>query len=92
MHGTSCAGLNWQKHMLTAMELDQDSYWKRVQVNLMGWAVQHYASSPVLLGLVIMTCEGYLYDGPRCVLDGIRHLHGGRQANFHANVKKTKCW
>ena len=57
MHGTSCAGLNWQKHMLTAMELDQDSYWKRVQENLRGLAFQHHASSPVLLGLVIMTCE-----------------------------------
>ena len=92
MHGTRCAGLNRQKHMLTVMELDQGSYWKRVQEYLRRKAFQHCASAAVLMGLVIVVCEGYLHDGPRCVLDGIRHLQRGRQANFHANVNKTKCW
>ena len=90
MHGTSCAGLNWQKHMLTAMKLDQDSCWKRIQEYLRREAFQHCASSPVLTGLVIIVSEVYLHDVPRCVLDGIRHVQRGRQANFHADVKKRK--
>ena len=80
------AGLNWQKHMLTIMDLDQDSYWKWLQEYLRLQAFQHCASSPVLMGLGIIVSELYLQDGGRCVLDCIRLIQRCREAYFHADV------
>ena len=79
-------------HMLTIMELDQDSYWKRGQEYLWWQAFQHCSCSSPLDDLVFVVCEVYLQDCGRRVLNGIWHVQCRRQANLHADMEKRECW
>ena len=84
------ARLRWREHMLTIMELDQDSYWKRGQEYLWWQAFQHCSCSSPLDDLVFVVCEVYLQDCGRRVLNGLWHLQCRRQANLHADMEKRE--